>query len=956
MQDIDKTFRRRASICVLSMAMAVCLHLALAGSAHAAFGISGFDGLDTNANGSADTQAGSHPYDYYTSISFNVRTDEQGNQVPDGQVKDIHVDLPVGFVGDPGATPKCTEPQLISGGFIAGCPNNTAVGVVYIRFLNKFFGRFYAPIYNMVPPGNRPAEFAFVAAGVPIHLIVKVRSGSDYGLSVDSDNIPQVVPLEGVDLTFWGVPADPSHDEERGTDVGYPTGGDDSCIDYNKGLAPETYGVRCSNPANLPLTALLSNPTSCTGPVTTTAHADSWEQQGAFAEESFLMHDTATPANTVGFTGCEKLPFSPTIKVTPDTAQADSPAGLTVEVKMPQGGLLNPQGITSADIRNTTVTLPPGVVINPGQAAGLTACQPEQDGVGVEGPPSCPVSSKVGTVEIATPLLPNKLEGDIYVLQSNPPDLKLLVAASGEGVDLKLIGDVHLDEHTGALTTTFENTPQLPFDDLKLAFSGGAQAALATPASCGEYKTTGDFTPSTTPSTPDALATDAFAITSGPGGSACSSPLPFSPSLIAGATTDQAGGFTSFSLLLSRGDGQQRISSLQFKTPEGLLGMIRQVPLCAEAQAAAGSCPSASQVGHTIVQAGPGPYPLTVPQPGQAPAPIYLTGPYNGAPYGLAIVVPVVAGPFNLGTVVVRASIAVDPHTSQLTITTDALPSILDGVPTDIRGVNAVIDRAGFMFNPTSCAPMSFGGTATSTEGAVASISSHFQVGSCQSLKFAPRFVVSTAGRTSRANGASLDAKIDYPTGALGEDQASSQANIAKVRVDLPKQLPSRLTTLQKACTAATFDSNPASCPAASVVGSGQAVTPVLGVPLSGPAYFVSHGGEAFPSLVVVLQGDGVTVDLTGTTFISKAGITSSTFKQVPDVPITSFELKLPQGPHSALAANGNLCTSKLVMPTAFVGQNGAEIHESTKMAATGCTKARKKAKAKKQKQTTKKK
>jgi hypothetical protein len=310
--------------------------------------------------------------------------------------------------------------------------------------------------------------------------------------------------------------------------------------------------------------------------------------------------------------------------------------------------------------------------------------------------------------------------------------------------------------------------------------------------------------------------------------------------------------------------------------------------------------------------------------------------------------VPVVAGPFNLGTVVVRAAIAVDRKTSQLTITTDPLPSILAGVPTDLRTINAVIDRPGFMFNPTSCAPQSFSGTATSTEGATAPLSSHFQVGSCQSLTFKPKFSVSTAGRTSRKDGASLDAKIVYPTGPLGNNQASQQANIAKVKVDLPKQLPSRLTTLQKACPAATFEANPASCPAASVVGSGKASTPVLAAGLSGPAYFVSHGGEAFPDLVVVLAGDGVRVDLTGTTFISKTGITSSTFKSVPDVPITSFELLLPEGPHSALAANGNLCASKLAMPTAFVGQNGAEIHQSTKLTVTGCPKQKTKSKAKK--------
>ena len=496
-------------------------------------------------------------------------------------------------------------------------------------------------------------------------------------------------------------------------------------------------------------------------------------------------------------------------------------------------------------------------------------------------------------------------------------------------------------KRTGQLTTTFSETPELPFTDFKLAFSGGAQAALATPTRCGSYTTNSDFTPWTSPFGGEVLFSSGFSITNGPGGGACASPLPFSPSLIAGATTDQAGGFTDFSVLLQRADGQQRIEKLQFRTPAGLLGMISKVPLCPEPQAAQGACSAASQIGHTVVASGPGPYPLIVPEPGKPQAPIYLTGGYKGAPYGLSIAVPVEAGPFNLGTVVVRSSIAVDPHTAQLTVTTDPLPSIVDGVPTDLRTINAVIDRPEFMFNPTSCSPQSFTGTASSYEGATAAISSPFQVGSCQSLKFAPDFKVSTQGKTSKAGGASLEAKILYPTGALDANQASSQSNIASVKVDLPKQLPSRLTTLQKACTAAQFEANPAGCPAASVVGHATAVTPVLPVPVTGPAYFVSHGGQAFPSLILVLQGYGVTVDLVGTTFISKSSITSSTFKAVPDVPISSFDLTLPEGRFSALAANGNLCTSKLAMPTAFVGQNGAEVHESTKISVTGCAKAK---------------
>ncbi len=617
---------------------------------------------------------------------------------------------------------------------------------------------------------------------------------------------------------------------------------------------------------------------------------------------------------------------------------------------MPQG--LNPEGFPTPGLRDTTVVLPEGIAINPGQATGLLACQPGQEALGKEpdgevneGPATCPSASKVGTDEISSPLLRNKLQGNVYILDQNPPNLQLLITASGDGVNLKLVGNVHLDEQTGQLTTTVENTPDLPFTDFKLSFSGGAQAALATPTRCGVYGSSAHFTPWSTPFIDDVFDDSLFSITAGTNGSPCAWPMPFAPSMIAGATTDQAGGYTSFTMLLQRGDGQQRIKTLSFETPEGLLGMIAKVTPCPEPQAAQGTCSSASQIGHTVVGAGPGPYPFYIPQAGAPPAPIYLTGPYKGAPFGLAIVVPLIAGPFNLGTEVVRARLDVDPHTSRVTITTNPLPVTEKGIPDDLRLINAVIDRPEFMFNPTNCEPMSFSGVATSTEGLSAPLNSHFQMGSCQALKFQPNFKVSTSGKTSRKDGASLTAKIVYPVGNLGFNQASSQSNIKTVKVDLPKQLPSRLPTLQKACTAKQFEANPAGCPSASKVGHAKAITPVLPVPLEGPAYFVSHGGEAFPNLIVVLQGDNVTVDLVGDTFINeKTNITSSTFKQIPDVPIQSFELSLPEGQYSALAANTNLCKVKggLKMPTIFTGQNGATIKQNTQIAITGCPKATK--------------
>jgi len=899
-------------------------------SSHAPFGIQSGSLLAefVDADDGPETQAGSHPYNLTVDFALNdyVGHPNLTEIIPSENIKDVAVELPPGVAGNELALGQCATVVLTG----AKCPGSSQLGFIKITIAGGVgVGGGIWGLFNMKPDNGHTNELGFSADGLfAVHMPTTVRTQSDYGLTNISQDIQNSLgAIDTIESQVWGVPGDSSHNSQRvlaGWD-GVEEGG---------------------HPSSLPPTPFLTMPSQCGKPLVFKVAVDSWGHIGRLQPDG--SPDLSDPNWKVAsvtdppLTGCEKLQsFTPHVTVAPDTTFADTPAGTTVEVSVPQGeGLTSAGALVTPTLQNTSVTLPPGMVISPGQANGLGACQFSEDGVGTTAPPSCPADSKVGTLEIETPLLPDKLEGNVYVLQSNPPHLQLLVAASADDVNVKLVGNVSLNEATGQLTSTFSGTPQLPFTHFRLIFSGGAQAALTTPPSCGVYSSTSDFTPWSSPLTPDFLAANAFALTAGPVGSACRSPLPFAPSMIAGATTDQAGGFTAFSLLLSRGDGEQRIGGLQFKTPEGLLGMISKVPLCPEPQAAAGTCSSESQIGHTVVGAGAGPDPLYVPQAGQAPAPIYLTGPYRGAPFGLSIVVPVIAGPFNLGTVVVRAAIDVDPHTSRLTISTDPLPQILDGIPTDLRQINTVIDRPGFMFNPTSCAPMEFAGTAQSAQGTIAPISSHFQVGSCQSLKFKPDFRVSTSGKTSRANGASLDAKVVYPTGPLGANQASSQSNIASVKVDLPKQLPSRLTTLQKACTDAQFESNPAGCPAASKIGVVKAVTPVLPVPLTGPVFFVSHGGEAFPSLVAVLQGYGVRVDLLANTFIGK-GITSSTFKQVPDVPIASFELYLPEGPYSALAANGNLCKSKLTMPTAFTAQNGAVIHQSTPIAVTGCPKAK---------------
>jgi hypothetical protein len=531
--------------------------------------------------------------------------------------------------------------------------------------------------------------------------------------------------------------------------------------------------------------------------------------------------------------------------------------------------------------------------------------------------------------------------GSVYVAEQgrNPFGslLALYLVLQGEGVLIKVAGEVHLDPVTGQVTTTFDNIPQQPVSDIKLHLFGGPHAALASPVACGTYTATSQLTPynSLVPAEPFS----AFQVTSGPGGGGCVGEA-FSPSFTAGTTNNQAAGFSPLSVTFSRQDGEQSLGAIKLTTPPGLLGVLKSVPLCGEPQASQGACGQESLIGHTTVLAGIGSDPVSV--GGQ----VFLTGPYKGAPFGLSIVVPAVVGPFNLGTVVVRAAINVDPTTTALTVTSDPLPSILQGIPLAIRTVNVTVDRPGFIFNPTDCEPLTLSGTVTSTQGAQAQVSSRFQAANCAALAFHPVFAVTSLAKTSRANGAALDVKVSYPSGA--------QANIHSVAVTLPKQLPARLSTIQQACPEAVFNANPASCGEGSNIGVGTAVTPIFKNPVVGPAYLVSHGGAAFPDIDVVLQGEGVTILLVGHVNISKAGITSASFFAVPDAPIGSFDLNLPEGPHSGLSAVGSLCASPLTMPTTITGQNGAVVQQTTKIKVTGCTPVKKKAKKKKHKKTKK--
>jgi hypothetical protein len=896
------------------------------------FGVKSYELSPFNENGTPATQAGSHPFQLTTTLGMNQTAIRHPVALP----KDLRFNLPSGLVGNPNAAAQCSETDFASLVLETNlCPPSSVVGVVTVTAFEPIASIITktVPVFNLVPAQGEPARFGFEVIGkIPIVIDTSVRSGRDYGVVVSVSNASQTAGLLSSQVTFWGVPGDPRHNQSRGWE----------CV--AGGAFQKQVGKPCPTSSEVPRQPFLTLPTSCPPnpagePLTSSMEADSWAQPGSFLSAEYAW--LSGTGQGLGFDGCNQLPFTPAIRVTPEVHMASTPTGLSVNVEVPQKTTLEAGGLAEADVRDTTVTLPEGVQLSPSAANGLQACSEGQIGfLGLNAStqtneftpakPSCPEASKVGVVHIRTPLLSHELEGAVYLAAQNANPFGSLIALyivaedPASGVLVKLAGEGQLDEGTLRVATTFRNTPQVPFEDLKIELFGGPRASVSTPPLCGSYATDAAFTPwSGTGDVNLSSPPEEFNISSGAGGGGCAgNPLPFSPGFDAQATNTTAGAFSTFALEITRPDGDQAVSGLTLHLPPGAAGMLSAVKQCPEPQASQGTCGPESEVGHAIESSGLGPEPFVV-----GGGRVYVTGPYAGAPFGLSIVTPAVAGPFNLGTVIVRSKIFIDRNNASLTIVSDPLPTQLKGIPLQLKRIQVLIDRPNFEFNPTNCSPMKIEGTISGAQGASAGVSSPFQVADCQSLPFNPTFTASTQGQTSKSSGASLTVKVTSGPG---------QANIGKASVILPIALPSRLTTIQKACIAAAFEANPASCPEGSVVGTATVHTPVLSNPLTGPAYLVSHGSAAFPDLEFVLQGEGITLILDGQTDI-KHGITSSTFNSLPDAPVSTFETVLPEGPHSALGANGNLCTQKLTMPTTLTGQNGAVVHQMTKITVQGC-------------------
>jgi hypothetical protein len=818
------------------------------------------------------TQAAGHPPFGVTTFEFNSAP-VGPFELPIGKVKNIRVDVSPGLAANPEAIPKCTLAQFESN----ECPAGSLIGVNYLTvFTGAAFVTIPAPVYNLVQPAQSPTteglplEFGIHVPVVEEHILMlgRVSWATDYHEYFEINGVSQATPLLKSKLVFFGTAG----------------------------------------------TGFLTLPSECTASTTSHLRVESWE--GDVSETN-----THTP---VGVENCAAVPFAPTLNLAPSTTQSDQPDNVAVSVQLPQAKTA--VEIDSSDLKHAVVTMPEGMTLNPSAANGLTACSNQEFGMKTTNPVKCPETSQAGTVKIETPNLPEPLTGNVYVGQpvanatpESGEEYRLFVdAESRYGVSVRLEGKVSANVSTGRLTTTFAENPQQPFSKFTLSFSG-PHSPIANPLACGKAATTSLFQPYSGGAAASPFSE--FTVDANGNGGACAASPPFSLSQTAQALPTTGGSTSSLTFTLSRRDGEQYLQKVSTTLPQGMLAKIPSVPRCSEPQAREGKCPAASEIGRVAVSVGSGPSPYLL------SGTVYLTGPFDGAPYGLSIVVPATkVGPYNYGNIVTQAAINIDPFTTRVSVSS-TLPTIVGGVPLRMKSLAITINHGNYLINPTNCSPLSFDTTLTSTMGATSTISTPFQATGCSSLGFKPEFSAHSNARTTKRNGASLKVLVSMPAG---------DANIKSVAVTLPKKLVSRLSTLKLACTEKTFAANFSKCPQGSRVGTVSATTPTLPGTLTGPVYFVSHGGAAFPDLDLVLRGDGVTVILIGNTNISK-NITHTTFAALPDAPITSFEMKLPTGEKSALSANGNICENKIYMPTTIVAQNGKQITQKTRIYVTEC-------------------
>lgn len=846
-------------------------------------------------------QAGAHA-DLTTSFSL-----AQENNEPFGLTKDVIVSLPPGVIGNPQRFPRCSFAQLGETPSASECPQNSQLGVSLLTLGGDSSGTFIEPIYNMYSPGGDIVARLGLFAG-PYPAVINVRVNPlDYSLEATVEGAPAAAQLISASTTLWGVPALPIHDELR--------------------LTPKEAAQHELPPGGRPFQGsekwpFLSNPTACTTVRSATITAISYQLPGK---------PSTLPAPFPQITGCESLSFNPEFSVTPTNSEASAPTGLEAVLRIPQNE--SPLDRATSSLKGAVVTLPPGMTINPSAGDGLAACSPDQVGFGTTGPSHCPDAAKIGAVELDVPALEHVLHGAVYQRTPEGDNLfRFWLVTDEQGVHLKLPAEIHANRFTGQLTTVFAGipslggNPQVPVEELRLSVFGGPRAPLATPSSCGTYRTHYEFTPWS--GRPAATGDVPMEIDSGcdKGG--------FDPRLEAGTLIPRAGSFSPFVMTLTRKDGEENPEVVAVHLPEGLLAKLGGVPLCGEAEAASADCSAASQIGTITAAAGVGGAPLWIPQPGKAPTAIYLAGPYKGAPYSIISRVPAQAGPFDLGTVVNRAGIYVDPETATATVKIDPLAQILKGVPVAYRTVHVEINRKDFTLNPTGCESKEIQATITATGGATASPSDSFQATNCARLSYKPKLKLRLKGQTRRTGHPAVRAVLT---------QGRGQANTARATVVLPPSVFIDQNHINNPCTRVQFNAN--QCPKLSILGHAMATTPLLDEPLTGPVYFRSNGGDReLPDIVVDLHGP-IHVTLVG--FIdsvqkkgSEVSRLRTRFANVPDAPVDKFTMNLFGGDRGLLVNSRNLCLTNRRAKVDLAGQNGRRNASST-VISTSCSKGK---------------
>jgi hypothetical protein len=872
-------------------------------------------------------QVGGHP-DFTTVLV--LKKDPEGN-LP-ANTKDIFFELPPGLLANPGAVPQCTAAQLVNTDVEdpsneTGCPQGSQVGITEVELFKEGNPlNVFEPVFNMEPRYGEPARLAFIADIFPIMVDTEIRPDREYAATAKVEGASSFIPVVSATTTLWGTPADESHDNQRITAY--------EAV-HNNG-APETpTGKRSAGLVPVPF---MLNPSRC------------GQQQG--------VNITAIPyalpeleakafAPLASNTGCGLLDFKPDLSIVPTTEQAETGSGLDAELNFPTDGLEHPNLLGEDEQKRVEVTLPEGVTVNPSEAAGGLGVCSEEDfeketaaSLPNEG---CPETSKIGTVTAKTPLLQEQLEGGLFLAKpyENPPGgllaIYMVLKSAERGVIVKLPGEVQTDPETGQLKTTFDNIPQAPVSNFHLHFREGARAPLVTPDSCGHYESTAVFTSwgghtvTTHPS---------FDITKGVGGGPCPTGNlpPFKPGLVAGSINNAAGHFSPFNVRLSRNDGEQEITHFSIKLPPGITGKLAGIPYCPEsgiqqAKERTGphggeeelndpSCPAASETGRSLAGAGVGSVLA------YAPGKVYLAGPYHGSKMSIVAITAAKVGPFDLGTVVVREALQINPETAEVFIDatgSDPIPHIIQGIPVHLRDIRAYVDKPEFVLNPTDCTRTSTASTVlgsgldfvSEADDNPITVSSPFQAADCAALPFKPQLTMRLKGGTHRGAHPAFSAHLQM--NGIGE------SGIASAQVTLPHSEYIENAHFNTICTRVQFkagNGNGEQCPEGSIYGHAKAVTPILSEPLEGPV-FLRSSEHQLPDLVVALHNAQVDFDLVGHVDSVKGGGLRNTFESSPDAPVSSFDIELEGGSRGLFVNSANLCAKKHYAKADFTGQNG---------------------------------